>query len=348
MILAGDIGGTKTNIAIFDADQHDLGFASIVAQQSFSSADYDSLEAIIKEFVTTHKLKVTRACFGVAGPVFDQCIETPNLKWTVCESTLIETLRVERVQLINDLEATAFGIEALGAHQLHTLNEGDRSRSGGSSSSGGGTAALIAAGTGLGMAGISISPEGTRRPLPSEGGHADFAPRTEIEIELLRHLIKRYDEHVSYERVLSGTGFFNIYTFLRDKGFAPEPDWLAAQTKADDKRAAISAISAAALTQKSELAAKALEVFVSIYGAAAGNLALVMKAADGIFIGGGIAPKIIGKLADGTFMRSFVDKGRLTSFLEKISVRVILDDKTALYGAARYALAGDRISKQQG
>ncbi|MGI8997424.1 MAG: glucokinase [Pyrinomonadaceae bacterium] len=327
MILVGDIGGTKTNIAIFKSNER--GVSMVVAQQSCASAEYESLEAILEEFLTEHDLTVTRACFGVAGPVLKGCVETPNLSWTVCESTLIKTLGVKNVKLINDLEATARGIEALGAAQLRTLNDGDAVR--------GGDAALIAAGTGLGMVGIHVH-QGKRLPLASEGGHADFAPRTEIEIELLRYLIKRYDQHVSYERVLSGTGLFDIYTFLRDENFAAEPDWLAASTKADHKPAAIAAIAAAALEQQSELAVKALDMFVSIYGAAAGNLALTMKATGGVFIGGGIAPKIIRKLADGTFMRAFASKGRFSSFLEAIPVRVILDDKTALYGAARCAL----------
>lgn len=331
MILAGDIGGTKTNVAIFETENHN-GNPTVVVQRSFPSAEYESLEAILEEFTGEHKLDVTGACFGVAGPVVDDCVETPNLAWRVCARTLAEKLRIERVKLINDLEATAGGIESLQASQLRTLNEGDASR--------GGNLALIAAGTGLGMAGVIVH-EGKRRLLASEGGHADFAPRTEAETELLRYLRRNYEDHISYERVLSGPGLFNIYSFLRDTGFAAELDWLAEEFVSDNHKRAIAAISKAALAHESELAVEALDLFVRIYGAAAGNLALTLKATGGVFIGGGIAPKIVEKLADGTFMRLFTAKGRLTEFLRAIPVRVILDEKTALYGAARCALHKD-------
>lgn len=331
MILAGDIGGTKTNVAIFKADGRKLSAA--VVQRSFPSAEYKSLDAILEEFVAGKDLKVTRACFGVAGPVVAGCVETPNLKWTVCAQSLAETLRLKRVTLVNDLEATARGIETLEDAQLRTLNAGDSSR--------GGNMALIAAGTGLGMAGIIIVDGATRLPFASEGGHADFAPRTEIEIELLRHLTQRFEDHVSYERVLSGPGLFNIYSFLRDTGFAAEPDWLAARTAGDTRKTVVAAISAAALAGESELAVKALDLFVGIYGAAAGNLALTLRATGGVFVGGGIAPKIVGKLTDGTFMRALTSKGRFSEFLKTIPVHVVLDDKTALYGAALCALEED-------
>ncbi len=214
MILAGDIGGTKTNAAIFEPNEHDRNLTPL-AQGSYPSAEYESLESILEDFLAKHDVTVTRACFGVAGPIDEECIETPNLTWTVCESTLLETLKLKRVKLLNDLEATANGITALKAAQLFTLNEGDTSPKG--------NGALIAAGTGLGMAGI-LNHEGRSRPLASEGGHADFAPRSEIEFGLLRYLMKLYDGHISYERVLSGTGLFNIYMFLREAGYSDEPD----------------------------------------------------------------------------------------------------------------------------
>jgi glucokinase len=324
MIIAGDIGGTKTNVALFVNEGEALG--QIVAQQSFPSARYGSLEAILSEFVAAHRPgALGGACFGVAGPVVAGRVETPNLAWVVGADNLAETLGVERVSLLNDLEATAYGVEVLDASRLYTLNEGAGERVG--------HRGLIAAGTGLGMAGIFW--DGRHyNPMPSEGGHIDFAPRNEREFELLKYLVEKIGGRVSYERVLSGPGLFNVYSFLRDRGYSEEPSWLAEEIVAGDPSAAVSK---AALGAKSNLAVMALDLFVEVYGAMAGNLALLLKAEGGLYVGGGIAPKIIEKLKDGTFMRNYRDKGRMTALVESIPVRVILDDKTALYGAARYA-----------
>ena len=325
MIIAGDIGGTKTNVALFEVEGERIG--RIAVQQSFPSRNYDSLEAILAEFVATHKLEViTRACFGVAGPVVGGRVEATNLVWTVCAEKLAETLGVPSVLLINDLEATAYGIEELRPEQFYTLNEGAGDPRG--------HRALIAAGTGLGMAGIFF--DGRRyHPMASEGGHMDFAPRNEREFEMLTYLRGKLGGRVSYERVLSGLGLFNIYSFLRDSGYGEEPGWLAAEIESGDKTAAVSR---AALAGKSELAAQALEMFVELYGAMSGNLALILKPLGGLYVGGGIAPKIIERLKDGTFMRNYGDKGRMSGLVKSIPVRVILDDKTALYGAAHRAL----------
>jgi len=321
MILAGDIGGTKTNIALFTPEQT----GKPLAQRSFPSGKYDSLDSIVAEFITEHQPQVSRACFGIAGPVKDNRVKTPNLAWHVDGETLARTLKLERVGLINDLEATAYGIEGLSEAQLHALNEGVAES--------GGHRALIAAGTGLGMAGLFYDGH-HYRPIASEGGHTDYAPRTPLDYDLLRYMMEKVGGHVSYERVLSGPGLFNIYSFLRDRKFAAEPDWLAEEIGAGNPTAAVSA---AGLTGKSELAVKALDMFADIYGAMAGNLALIFKATGGLYIGGGIAPKLIEKLKDGTFMRAFTDKGRMSALVSSIPVRVILDDKTALYGAARCA-----------
>lgn len=329
MILAGDIGGTKTNVALLETDGREVG--KVLAQQKFPSAGYDSLERMIAEFLAAARQpKLTHACFGVAGPVVDGCVDATNLKWDVSADSIAGLLGIHRITIINDLEATAYGIEALAPHQLHTLNEGKRQR--------GGNRALIAAGTGLGMASI-VWHEGQYHPVPSEGGHMDFAPRDALEIEMLNHLLKNeeFGGHVSYERALSGPGLYTIYRFLRDIRFAEEPEWLAAELKGKDASAAISK---AALAQKSELAVKALDVFVRIYGAMAGNLALLTIATGGCYIGGGIAPKIIEKLKDGAFLDAFRAKGRFVSLLSDMPVHVILDDNTALYGAARKALQG--------
>ena len=327
MIIAGDIGGTKTNVALIETDGQALG--STVVQKSYPSGKYDSLEAILAEFVAEHRppQAVTHACFGVAGPVAGGRVETPNLAWKVHDAKLAETLSVERVGLINDLEATAYGIEGLKEAQLYTLNEGRGGQSG--------HRALIAAGTGLGMAGIFW--DGAHyRPMASEGGHADFAPRTDQEVALLSYLQEKFNGHVSYERALSGPGLFNIYSFLRDTGAHEEPGWLAEEIAGGDNKTA--AVSQAALAGSAEIAVRALDMFASIYGAAAGNLALTFKSVGGLFLGGGIAPKILEKLKDGSFINAYKDKGRLSNLVESIPVHVILDDKTALYGAARCAL----------
>ncbi|MFL6286647.1 MAG: glucokinase [Pyrinomonadaceae bacterium] len=328
MIIAGDIGGTKTNVALFEARGRELG--RIVVQQSFPSGGYNSLEAILEDFVAAYKPDaVTSACFGVAGPVVRGRVEATNLAWKVSDESLAHALNLHSVQLINDLEATAFGLGELSPEQLYTLNEGEADPSG--------HRALIAAGTGLGMAGI-FNDGGRFIPMPSEGGHMDFAPRNTREFEMLAYLHEKVGGRVSYERVLSGLGLFNIYSFLRDRGYGEEPAWLAEEIVNGDPTAIVSR---AGLEGRCELAATTLQMFVEIYGAMAGNLALLLKATGGLYIGGGIAPKILDKLRDGSFMRNYGDKGRMSGLVMSIPVRVILDDKTALYGAGRRALMGE-------
>lgn len=329
MILAGDIGGTKTNLALFDPSGENQYVPR--AQASYPSAQFDSLETILSEFIETHEAaKIDAACLAVAGPVVRDEVRATNLAWTVGRASLARELQTERVYLVNDLEATAYGIETLAPESLFTLNEGDSSREG--------HRALIAAGTGLGMAAIFW--DGVRfRPMPSEGGHADFAPRDETQIALLEYLSGKLGGHVSIERVLSGLGLVNIYEFLRETKRAPESDALSRELEETGDAAA--AISRAALAGDSELAASALEIFVDVYGAVAGNLALVIKPAGGLYVGGGIAPKVLGKLREGTFMRAYADKGRMSALVASFPVRVVLDDKTALYGAALRARLGD-------
>lgn len=329
MIIAGDIGGTKTNVALFEVEEGGR-VGNPLAQSSYPSARHESLEAILTDFVRQHpRARITHACFGVAGPVVRGHVDATNLTWEVFDFKLAEAVGVPSVRLINDLEATAYGIAELGPEQLYTLNEGEGERTG--------HRALIAAGTGLGMAAIYF--DGTSyQPMPSEGGHIDFAPRNEREFEMMTYLREQIGGRVSYERVLSGMGIHSIYSFLRERGHGEEPAWLAEEIGTGDPSAAISR---AALAGKSRLAETALEIFVEVYGAMAGNLALLLKSVGGLYVGGGIAPKIMPKLTDGTFMRNYSDKGRMTGLVNSIPVRVILDDKTALYGAARCALLGE-------
>jgi glucokinase len=320
MILAGDIGGTKTNLGLFDASE---GSLRLVRQQSFPSKEHTGLEAIVSQFMATEQETVTAACFGVAGPVLNGQSVTPNLAWIVDADSIAETLGVESVTLLNDLEAMGYGISELKSDEMLALNQGTSVE---------GNGALVAAGTGLGVA--SLFWDGRRRaPSASEGGHVDFAPRNPLEIELLRHMQTKHSR-VSVERVLSGPGLFNIYDFLRASGYGKEDREVAESFHTQDPS---SVISKAALAQRCKMCVQALDMFVAIYGATAGNVALTLKAIGGVYIGGGIAPKILEKLKDGTFIGAFLDKGRLSPLLATIPVRVILNDKTPLLGAARMA-----------
>jgi glucokinase len=319
MILAGDIGGTKTNLALFDGDAR---VASCL--ETYPSDEYHGLAEIIGEFLADHPAEIEEAAFGVAGPVHEGRVEKINLEWAVDAAEIAASLGLARVGLLNDLEANAWGIRALGPNDVEVLHPGDPDAEG--------NQAVIAAGTGLGEAGLYW--DGTRHHVfPSEGGHADFAPRTELQLELWRYL-SAHLRHVSYERVCSGMGLVNIYGFLRSRRTASEPDWLREEMEAGDPAAAISN---AALVRRDETCIQALDLMVEIYGAEAGNLALKLMATGGVYVGGGIAPKILPKLTDGAFARQFVGKGRFTRVLERIPVRVILNDRTALLGAAVYA-----------
>jgi glucokinase len=322
MILAGDIGGTKTNLAFFQG-----AVATQSASGTFHSRDYPSLDAIVREFVAQHKLGVQRACFGIAGPIKNGRCEATNLAWVVDAGQLKSELGGAAVSLINDLEANAYGIAALGPGDFAVLQPGAEGATG--------NAAILAAGTGLGEAGLYWDGQ-AHHPFACEGGHADFAPGTELEEELLRWLRGQW-EHVSWERVLSGPGLVNLYRFLRDTGRGQEPGWLADELAKPDQDPA-PVISAAGLAGTCPLCEQALELFVSLYGAEAGNLALKIMATGGLYVGGGIAPRIIDRLKDGAFIQAFNAKGRMRPLLEAMPVRVILNDRTALLGAARYAL----------
>jgi glucokinase len=322
LVLAGDIGGTKTNLALFSVQGEKL---RAEMARTFQSKRYSGLLPVLREFLSDDRHAIRSACFGIAGPVIDGSVKTPNLPWIVDSRELSRALKVDPVHLLNDLEASAYGIFTLENDEFFVLNEGTLRHSG--------NKALIAAGTGLGQA-ILHDDGRSFRPLATEAGHADFAPRNDLEIELLRYLIARFG-HVSYERVLSGPGLFNIYSFLKESGKFEEPKWLADRFAAEADDSAV--ISKAALANEAEICVKALELFVSMYGAEAGNLALRAKSVRGLYVGGGIAPKILQELKDGKFMRAFVDKGRYADFVSAIPVHVVLNEQAALRGAAYYA-----------
>ncbi len=325
MILAGDVGGTKVNLALF---RYREGL-EIVAHQRYSSNDSPGLEYVVRQFLAETSSQrtsqtVEAAAFGIAGPIVGEIVKATNLPWVVDARVLRKTLGIEQVRMLNDLEATGYGIPLVRERELVVLNRGKEDPQG--------HGALIAAGTGLGEA-FLYRQDGRLQPVASEGGHCSFAPRDELEIELLRYLWKRWN-HVSFERLVSGPGLFNIYSFLRDTGRGEEPGWLAEEMSSEDPAAVISN---AALEGRSELCGQALDLFVSLYGAEAGNLALKCKATGGLFVGGGIAPKILAALEKGGFVKAFTSKGRLSPVVENIPVRVILNPKTALLGAARCA-----------
>lgn len=350
MILAGDIGGTKTNLALYDWSTERV---EPVRLETFHSADYKSLEEILEEFLTPPKppmllddievapsgeeqaefepapaepIKLTAASFGIAGPVIENHSQTTNLPWVVDGAAIAKRFDIPRVQLLNDLEAAAYGILLLRPDELEVLNPGNppKKRQ---------ALALIAAGTGLGEA-ILFWDGKSYRPMPSEGGHADFAPNNDYEIELLRYLRSQF-LHVSYERILSGPGLHAIYEYVRDTK-KNEPTWLAEKIKAGDPAAEIAE---AGLKGQADIAKQTLDLFASIYGAETGNLALKALSLDGVYVAGGMAPKLIKKLQDGTFMKAFINKGRYKRLLGNMPVKVVMNQQTALLGAASVAAA---------
>jgi len=310
MDIAGDIGGTHTRLALFDP-----GAAGPAALEVYSSRDHDGLEAMIGAFLETHPAHVERACFGVAGPVQNGHVKTTNLAWPVDARHVAQMLGIERVGLVNDLYANAYGIADLGPDDIETLREGDPTM--------GGNAAVISAGTGLGEAGLFWDRH-RYHVFASEGGHTDFGPRDEDELALRAYLARNH-AHVSYERVCSGMGLVAIH------------DFLAHRAGRGLGRTDASAITKAALDGSDDICSQALDMMVRIYGAEAGNLALKLLATGGIYVGGGIAPRILPRLQDGSFLEALDAKGRFAGLLSRIPVHVILNDRTALLGAARLA-----------
>lgn len=315
MILAGDIGGTKTHLALMQGKQ-------VLQDEKFKSRDYANLNEIVRHFLERSGKKVERACFGIAGPIREGRCQATNLPWMVDAKELRKEIKTDTVFLLNDLEANAYGIRTLEPEEFYPLNEGDLNASG--------NQVLISAGTGLGEAGLYW--DGRKyHPFPCEGGHSDFAPRNELEMELLRWMHKIYGGHVSYERILSGPGLHHLYLFLTEMRLeTPDEEGF---SDFDPPKA----ITERALNKRCKACIRALRWFVSLYGSEAGNLALKMLSLGGVFIGGGIAPKILPFLKERDFMRAFCDKGRFAKLLSQIPVKVILNENTALLGAAYYA-----------
>jgi glucokinase len=321
LILAGDVGGTKTALMLYERGG---GPSAPIHEDTLSSREFASFEDAIRRFLAAAGSPVvTAACFGVPGPVIDGRCATTNLPWELDEAALARAIPAGHVKLLNDLEATGHGILRLPASQTLALQSGKPRP---------GHKAVVAAGTGLGEA-VLIWDGACHRVIGSEGGHTDFAPRTDLEIDLLRYLRREFG-HVSYERVLSGPGLFNIYRFLRETGHAPEPEWLAQRLRGGDPSPVIAEVG---LADGHPLCSTALDVFIGIYGAEAANLALTVVAHGGVYIGGGIAPKLRARLANGSFITAFREKGRFADLLETIPVYLVMEPRTALLGAAHVA-----------
>ena len=321
-LLAGDIGGTNTRLAIYRTEG-DCVFTPL-AEKTFSSKDYNSLEDILELFTADLKLRIQRACFGVAGPVIRQASDTTNLPWKLSAKALNHRFGFEQTWLLNDLEANAWGIGALTEHDLHTLHPGVPQAVG--------NASIISAGTGLGEAGLFWDGQ-THRPFSSEGGHSDFSPTNKLEYALYESLAAQYG-HVSWERLISGPGLVTIHSFLCRYRSALVPDWLLREMQ---RIGPAKAISNMALQQRDPICEEALTLFVHLYGREAGNHALKIMANGGVYLGGGIAPQILQRLQAGDFLEAFFAKGRMRHLTEAMPVKVILNDKAALLGAARFA-----------
>jgi glucokinase len=319
MILAGDVGATNTRLGLFRRERELLVPVNI---RVFKSHQYSGFDLVLQDFLPDSN-GIEAACFGVAGPVCDAKVSITNLSWIVDRNVL--RTRFGTVSLINDVEATGFGIASLAPDDLLSLNDGQGQD--------GAPAALIAAGTGLGEA-ILLPHGASRIPFPTESGHADFAPTNKLQCEFLQHVWGKF-HHVSWDRVLSGPGLLLMYEFLLDSNRGIERKEVAEKMRVGDASAVIADT---ALNRDCEVCIAALDLFASLLGAEAGNLALRSLARGGIYLCGGIAPKIRRKLVDGTFMKAFIDKGRMQDFLQSIPVRIVLNDQTALLGAAAFAV----------
>ncbi len=345
LLLAGDIGGTKTILRL--VDDHD-GEQHLLHQQRYASPSYPSLDPIVQDFLTQAQQTLDRdpspsaACFAIAGPVVNQRAKLTNLPWQLDAQQLEQSLKIAKVELINDFSAVGYGCINLPAEDLHTLQAGERQEHG--------PIAVIGAGTGLGQ-GYLIWGGDHYHVYPSEGGHADFAPRSELEFGLLTYLQKRYGR-ISVERVVSGQGIVSIYQYLRDSDYASTLDPASGSSQSELGQAVqtwesqpegektldpAAMISEAALNHSDPLAEKTMEMFVSLYGSEVGNLGLKLLSTGGIYVAGGIAAKILPLLQSGPFLDSLLDKGRLSSVLKMMPIQIVQNTEVGLIGAASYA-----------
>lgn len=323
MILAGDIGGTKTNLALYNLENDEL---KIVSQKQYASKDYASFMDLIKDFKDENRIdNIEALCLGIAGPIIDERCRTTNLPWDIRAKDLKKEFEINSVKLLNDLESTAYGMLYLKDDEFIDLNPTGREAKG--------NIAVIAAGTGLGEAILHYDGE-SYTPIGTEGGHTDFASISAQQDELLMWLRRRYPGHVSYERVVSGVGIYTLYEFLCETNFAPQPQAMMNIPDGMDKSAMVSRC---ALEQNDPLCMETLRLFAEIYAAEAGNLALKSMSLGGVYIGGGIAPKILPIIKSEYFLNAFLSKGRFEELLRGMKLKVSLNQETALLGAARYA-----------
>lgn len=323
-VVAGDIGGTKTRLAIVEVSGTQVG---VEHEVSYPSRDFATFEALLTDFLAGTQTPA-HAAFGIAGPVRGGVVRVTNLPWYIEADALRQRFGFKACTLLNDLEATAFGLPALNEEDLLTLQQGEADACG--------NAAVIAAGTGLGEAGLFWDGR-QHHPYATEGGHASFSPQNDLQVDLLGYL-QRLHGHVSWERVVSGMGLLDLHDFLRGYRKSVLPQWLADEMRTED---AAAAISRAALAGSDDICVETLDCFVQLYGAEAGNLALKTMSCGGLYVGGGIAPKILPLLQRDIFMPAFLNKGRIRPLLEAMPVRVILNDRVALYGPALCAARND-------
>ena len=316
-VLAGDVGGTKTNLALFRMNGEDV---TTVKESSYKSQEFKSITEITDDFLKDQP-HPEACCIGVAGPVFNGKVKLTNLSWELDSNEIAKQMGLANVYLINDLEATAFGLAMLTDKDLQIIYKGSEAPSG--------NAAIIAPGTGLGEAGLYFDGK-IYHPFATEGGHTDFASRDKTDFELYEYLQNKFG-HVSCERVICGPGIFNIYQFLKDEKRMEEPGWLNDEIKKDDAPAVISKH-----IEQSNLCNETMRLFIRFLAHETANLVLKMKATGGLFIGGGIAPQLISLFDKYQFNNSYLDSGRMNHLLEKATVSIILNNKTAMLGAAYY------------
>ena len=323
MILAGDIGGTKTNLALY---KYNDGALELQTQHQFVSQNYQSFTDVIQEFISSYSVKdIEAVCLGIAGPIINGICKTTNLPWVIDSKVLQKVCSTSKVRLLNDLEATAYGMLYLNEDEFVDINPSAQKTQG--------NKAVIAAGTGLGEA-ILFYDGQNYHPIGSEGGHCDFAPLNSLQDELLVWMRKRHPEHISVERLVSGIGIYTIYEFLKERNFKEESEMMIEISKANDKNAMVTQCA----LKNDPLCLETMKVFVEIYGAEAGNLALKSLSLGGVYIGGGIAPKILPFLSDGTFLKAFAAKGRFKETLMNMQVKISLNQDTALLGAVHFAV----------